>query len=75
MTRAVGGTLNTYKYLYSFSPFTTIMVCSLICLYTLIANIANNMDPDQTAPVGSGFKVFAWTVKNFLSAFEYIQQM
>ena len=35
-----------------FPPFTTIFVCSLICLYTLEAGIANNnMDPDQTAPM------------------------
>ena len=25
--------------------------CSLICLCTLIAQIANNMDPDQTVPL------------------------
>ena len=30
-----------------------IVACSLICLYTLEAYIANNMDPDQTASVGA----------------------
>ena len=33
-----------------FWPFAVIVVCSLICLYTLEAYIANTMDPDQTAP-------------------------
>ena len=28
--------------------FTTIVICSLICLCTLEASIANNMDPDRT---------------------------
>ena len=49
-----------------FPPFLTIVVCSLVCLCTLIAYIANNMDPDQTAPVGavwSWFIVFASMVK------------
>ena len=32
------------------SPFTTIVVCSLICFYTLEAYSANIMNPDQTAP-------------------------
>ena len=35
----------------------TIAVCFLITLSTLVAYIANNMDPDQTAPLA--FKVFA----------------
>ena len=30
-----------------------IVVCSLVCLYTLETYIANNMDPDQTAPFRS----------------------
>ena len=30
----------------------TIVISSLICLYTLEAYISNNMDPDQTAPLG-----------------------
>ena len=33
----------------SFLPFMRIVICSLICLCILIAYIANNMDPDQTA--------------------------
>ena len=40
-----------------FLRFTKIVVCSLtyICLYILEAYtcIANNMDPDQTAPMGA----------------------
>ena len=48
--------------------FTTIYnnCCPLIYLSTLIAYIANNMDPDQTAPLGavwSWFIVFAYMVK------------
>ena len=41
---------------FSLSPiptFTTIAVCSLICLRTLVASIANIMDRDQTAPLGA----------------------
>ena len=34
-------------------PYMTIVVCSLICFYNLVACIANIMDPDQTAPLGS----------------------
>ena len=48
-------------------------LCSLICLYTLVAHVANNMDPDQTAPKGavwSGLAVFASMLKVFWSAFE-----
>ena len=34
-----------------FPPFTTNAICLLITLYiTLVAYIANNMDPNQTAP-------------------------
>ena len=33
-----------------FPPFTTIVIVSLICLFTLEAYIANNMNPDQTVP-------------------------
>ena len=46
-----------------FPPLTTIVVCSSS---TLEAYIANNMDPDQTAPIGavwSGFIVFASIIK------------
>ena len=52
-----------------FPPITIIVVCSLICVYTFDAYIANNMDPDQTAPFGavwSGFIVFASMIKNSL---------
>ena len=35
------------------SPFMTIVVCSVFCLCTLVAYIANTMDPDQTAPLGA----------------------
>ena len=31
----------------------TIDVCSLICLSILSAYIANNVNPDQTAPLGA----------------------
>ena len=34
------------------------VVCSLICLSTLVALIANNMDPDQTTPKGAVFRPF-----------------
>ena len=33
-----------------FTPYMTIVVCSLICLCSLVVCIANNLDPDQTAP-------------------------
>ena len=32
-------------------PFRTTVICSLICLSTLEAYIANNMNPDQTNPL------------------------
>ena len=60
-----------------FLLFTTAVVCSLICLYTLIAYIENTMGPDHYAPKGailSGFIVFAFTIKVFWSALEYMQQ-
>ena len=34
-----------------FPPFTTIVVCSLICLYALHRLYYNIMDSDQTAPL------------------------
>ena len=34
-------------------PVTTFVTCSLVCLSSKVAYIANNMDPDQTAP-GAG---------------------
>ena len=40
-----------------FLQFTTIVICSLTCLSTLIAYIANNMDPDQTTPRSSLIRV------------------
>ena len=43
-----------------FQPFTTIVICSLICLYNLEACIANNMNPDQTAPLGAVFASMVW---------------
>ena len=56
----------------------------LLFVCTLVANIAKNIDPDQTAPirsrltdqgaVWSGFMVFASTVNVFWSAYEYMQQ-
>ena len=43
----------------------------------MVANIANTMNPDQTAPleiVWSAFKVFEKVMKLVWSAFEYMQQ-
>ena len=62
-----------------FPPFMTIVVYSLICSFFLEACIANNMEPDQTAPIGavwSGFIVFASMIKSTVvwSAYEYMQQ-
>ena len=57
---------------------TTIVICSAFCLCTLVAYIANNMNPDQTAPSGavwSGFIVFASVIKLVWSTFECMQQM
>ena len=34
-------------------PVMTLVVCSLICLCFKVAYIANNVDPDQTAPLGA----------------------
>ena len=36
-------------------PIMTFVICSLVCLYTcsLVAYIANNMNPDQTASLGA----------------------
>ena len=51
-----------------------VVIYSLICLYVLVACIANNIDPDKTAPLGavwSGAVVFASTVKGI----KYMQQM
>ena len=44
------------------------LALSLFCLCTLVAYIANNMDPDQTAI--SGFIVFACVIKLVWSAFD-----
>ena len=38
------------RFLTLFLRFTTIIICSLICLFTLVVYIANNIDQDQTAP-------------------------
>ena len=40
-------------YLTLYLPFITTVVCSLICLCTLVAIFDNNMDLDQTASLGS----------------------
>ena len=55
----------------SFVPY------SLLCLCNLVAYIANNMDPDQIAPLGtvcSGFIVFASMIKLVCSTFKYMRQ-
>ena len=57
--------------------FTTIVVLSLFCFCTLVAYIANKMDPDQAAPIGavwSEFIVFAFMIKSseVWSAFKYM---
>ena len=49
------------------------MLSSHLLYSTLSAYIANNMDPDQTAPRGS--IVFASIVKDFWSAFELYAAM
>ena len=59
--------------------FTIHKYCSLLS-NLLKSFVANNMCPDQTAPVPlgtvlSGFIVFAAMVKVFWCAFEYMQQM
>ena len=41
------------EFLTHFSPVKTIVIFPLICLCTKVAVIANNMDPDQTAPLGA----------------------
>ena len=49
-----------------FPTFTTIVACSLICLYSWETYFANSMNPDQTSPfvaVWSGFIVFASMIK------------
>ena len=45
--------VGTQKLFPFFLPFTAVVSCSLVCLWTLVACIVNNMDPDQTAPLGS----------------------
>ena len=42
-----------------FKPFSPIVVCSLIYLCTLIAYIANNVNPDKTTLTGS---VWSWLI-------------
>ena len=50
----------------------TVAVCSYQCLCTLMAFIANIMDPDQTTPLG--FIVFASKIVLVWSAPEFMQQ-
>ena len=45
--------LNSNEIWYPIVQTRTIAICSLLCLYTLIALIANNINPDQTAPLGA----------------------
>ena len=42
---------------YFFPTFMSIAICSLC---TLIAYFANNMDPDQTAPLGALVRLGIW---------------
>ena len=52
----------------NFNPFPTSYV---VCSYSLVAYIANTMDPDQTAPKGavwSGSIVFASMIKSSLKS-------
>ena len=54
------------KILDLFLPVTTSVICSLICLCSKVAYIANNMDADQTVAKGafrSGFIVFISMIK------------
>ena len=44
----------------------SIVVCSLICLYTFEAYIANNVNLQELSDHWSGFKVFASTIKSSL---------
>ena len=56
-------------FLIFFAAIHAYVVCFLICLCTLVAYIANTMNPDQTAPLGavwSGFVVFAFKNKIIL---------
>ena len=41
--------LVAFKGLILFLPFITTVICSLVCLCTLVALISNDMNPDQTA--------------------------
>ena len=50
---------------------------AIVVCFGTIAYIANNVHPDQTAPLGavwSGFIVFVIMVKLFWSVIEYMQQ-
>ena len=50
-----------YKQLLTlYQLFTSIAVSSLICICTLVAYFANNMNPDQTAPKGAVWSGFIW---------------
>ena len=55
-----------HHWLTLFPPVTSFVICFLYCLCSQVAYIANNMDPDHTAPLGavwSGFIVFAPMIK------------
>ena len=43
--------------------FTLLVLYSFICFCTLVAYVASNLHPDQTAPLGSGLKIFVSMVK------------
>ena len=64
--------VSNIKNLTLFPPF---VVFSLIYLCTLVAYIANNMNPDETAPLGAvwlGLRVIASMLKLAWSVFEYM---
>ena len=48
--RVSSADISPIPYLTIFPPVITFVVCFLICLCSLVAYIANSMDPDQTAP-------------------------
>ena len=62
-----------YNCIILFLTFQTTVICFLICRFTLEANIANNMYPDQTALLGavwSGFMLFAAMIKVTWSSYK-----
>ena len=50
----------SYDILTPFAPFVTMVICSLICLCTLVAYLTNSVDP---APLGLWFIVYASMAK------------